>query len=233
MTIEQLIATFNTHSNKILGLGEKLGAYIIPAVILGAIALLLFAKNSYRLFKFVLPLAGVALGAIAGASLLTPYLNLYLPVVANYVNPFYLTGLVSALVIAFFCFRFHNFTVIVIGASVGFVVVGRIAKNILLSFPLVSQLATTLPPVVVYAVGTAIGILCMVVCAVVIKKYFRGFYILTTSIGGAVVALGAAALFIFATTTYLMYAVLGAVALGTLIGIVFSAKQMLLASYDD
>jgi hypothetical protein len=222
---EQILNNLMTVGHQIMGVGAKLEGFLIPAVILGAIALLVFARYSFRLFRIVLPIAGIVLGSTAGASLVAPLLAKYVPVVGEFINPFYLAGIVIALVLAVFCFKFYNFTVLLIGASLGFIVVARLVKDVLLSLAVTKQIIATVSPAVVSVVGIAIAVVCLIVTAIIVRKFFKPLYILLTSTGASVLALGVAAMFIFATTDFTVIATLAAAGVGVIVGLVLTGIQ--------
>lgn len=209
-------------SAAVFNFGASLGAFLIPCVILCSVALMLFAKYSYKLFKIVLPLAGVVLGSLLGASLIGPMIK----GISGFVNPALVAGAVCAAVLAFLCFKLHKFTVFVIGASCGYILVGRIVKDLLLDIPFIFQLSETVERPITMTVGIIIGLICLAVTAVVVKKFFRSIYVIATSVGGAAASLGIASVFVFAGTTIADVATVTALGLGAIIGLVFCAKQL-------
>ena len=99
----------NDISAKILGFGAQfsgtLGMFFIPVVILSAIALILFAKYSYKFLKIVLPVAGMGVGAYLGATYVAPLVETHLAVVGQYINPGYLCAFVLAVVLGLLCLK--------------------------------------------------------------------------------------------------------------------------------
>lgn len=211
-------------SAEIIKIGAHLGAFVVPAVILCAIGLILLAKYSYKLFKIVIPIVGIILGSILGVVLLGPVFE-KIPGIYGIINPYYLAAFLCAAVLAVFCFKFKKFTVLLIGASAGYLVLGRIIKDVLLGIPFIWQLAETTERAITLPVGILICVLCMIVTALLVKKFFRGLYIIVSTIGFAAAGLGLAAIFIFQGTSIAEYATLGGLGLGAIIGLVFCAQQ--------
>lgn len=220
----------NEISAKILDLGAQIGAllgvFFIPATILGAILLVVFARYSYKLLKFVLPVAGIAIGAIVGAGYIAPYVETSLPVVTQYVNPYYVCAIVLAAILGVLCFKFHTFAILLIGAFAGFVVIGRIVKDLLLSLPFINAIAGDVIRLKSYIVGVIICFICMIVIAFLVKRYFKKIYVVTTSIGLTTATFGIAATLIFATTVIAPYATIAAAVIGFIVGSVFCYKQL-------
>lgn len=236
---DQIINNVMAIGQKVMAYGAKLGGYIIPALILGVIALFFFARHSYKCFKVVLPLAAIVLGSTFGVTLLNmllntgigqqyvaPIYNAVEAVVAEFINPVFLIGMVIALILGAFCLKFPNFTVVLLGASAGFVLVGDFVKSFILSFDFVQYIVANTDRTIIAAVGAVVALICMLVCAYLVCRFFRPIYIVVTSVGTAAAALGTAAMFIFATTDFTVVATLAAATLGGLIGIVFSGLQL-------
>lgn len=235
---EQYIEKAMALGNQIMLYGAKLEAFLIPAVILGAIALLVFSRYSYKCFKIVLPVAAIILGSTFGVSLIQTVLETDLvkqnlgnvmesvnAVVGQFINPLFLAGIVIAIILAIFCFKFTNFTVLLLGASAGYVLLGRVAKDFILSFDFVTSIVQNTDRTIVAIVGILVGVLCMLVCAFLVNKFFRPIYIVVTSVGAAAAALGLAAMFAFATTDFTVYATLAGAGVGTIVGIILSSIQ--------
>ena len=122
--------------------GEALGLFFIPAILLGFILLLWFAAHSYKSFRIVLPFCGIVIGAYIGANFIAPLLSDYAPAVAEYVNPYYIPAILLAAVLALLFCKSQTLSVVLIGAFVGYTAIGRLAKDILLSIPFVYEIAT-------------------------------------------------------------------------------------------
>lgn len=218
-------------SAEIVKIGAAFGAYLVPLFILCSIALVAFAKNSYKLFKIVLPIAGVITGSILGALFIGPYLA-EIPEIKEVVNAYFLSGIVTAAILAFFCFKFHKFTVLLIGAATGYLLVGRIVKDLLLSIEFIFILSETTERPITLVVGIIIGLICLVVTTLVVKKFFRPLYVIVTSIGCSALGFGLAAVFTFATTSFADYATVTALGLGAIVGLIFCAQQLSELSYE-
>jgi hypothetical protein len=236
---DQIINNVMGVGQQVMAYGAKLGAYIIPAIILGVIALFFFARHSYKCFKVVLPLAAIVLGSTFGVKLLNdvlatglgqkfvaPTYNALTAVVSEFINPTILVGLVLALVLGGFCLKFPTFTVVLCGLGAGYVLLGDFIKSLVLSFPFVQHIVANTDRTIVAAVGALIALICALVCAYIIVRFFRIVYIVGTSVGACAFALGTAAMFIFATTSFTVIATLAAAGLGALVGIIFSGIQL-------
>ena len=203
-----------------------LGMFFIPCVILAALLLLLFSKVSYRLLKIVLPLSATVLGAISGAGLIAPYVESAYPQIAEYADPTYVCMGVLAVVIALISFKSHTSAVLLVGACVGYEFIGRLAKDLLLSIPFILRIANDVIRLKSYTVGVIVCIIAMVVCAFLVHKYFKRLYVIVTSVGVSVAAVGAACALCFANTTFLATATLVGALVGLVIGMVFCYKQL-------
>ena len=236
---DQILNSVMGVGQQVMAYGAKLGAYIIPAVILGVIALFFFARHSYKCFKVVLPLAAIVLGSTFGVKLigdvlatglgqkfLAPAYNAFTAVVSEFINPTILVGLVLALVLGAFCLKFPTFTVVLCGLGAGYVVLGDFMNSFILSFDFVQYIVANTDRTIVAAVGAVVALICALVCAYIIVRFFRIVYIVSTSVGACAFALGTAAMFIFSTTDFTVIATLAAAGLGALIGIVFSGVQL-------
>ena len=205
---------------------DKLGIFFIPVVILSAIALILFAKYSYRFLKIVLPIAGMVGGALLGATFIAPFVEKTFPAVGQYVSPFYLSAIVLAAVLAFICIKYNTFAIILVGAAAGYLFLGRIVKDLLISIPFIEHIATDVIRIKSYTTVVIICVLTMIVVAFIVHRYFNKLYVLVTSVGVATATLGIAAVLIFANTSIATYAAIAGAALGALIGAVFCYKQL-------
>lgn len=236
---DQIINSVMGVGQQVLAYGKTLGAYIIPAVILGVIALFFFARHSYKCFKVVLPLAAIVLGSTLGITVLNdalatglgqkflaPAYNAFTAVVSEFINPTILVGLVLALVLGAFCLKFPTFTVVLCGLGAGYVLLGNFLKSFILSFSFVQNIVANTDRTIVAAVGAVIALICALVCAYIIVRFFRIVYIVGTSVGACAFALGTAAMFIFSTTGFTVIATLAAAGVGALVGIIFSGIQL-------
>ena len=220
----------NDISAKILGFGAQisgtLGMFFIPVVIISALALVLFAKYSYKFLKVVLPIAGMGVGAFAGATYVAPLIDKYLPVVGQYINPVYLCAIVLAAVLGLLCVKYHTFAILVVGAACGYLFLGRIVKDLLLSIPFVLHIANDVIRLKSYTVGVIICAITMVIFTFIVKRYFKKVYVIVTSFGVATATLGIAAVLIFQSTSIATYAAIAGTAIGAIAGMAFCYKQL-------
>lgn len=236
---DQILNSLMGVGQQVMDYGAKLGAYIIPAVILGVIALFFFARHSYKCFKVVLPLTAVVLGSTLGITVindvlateigqkhLAPIYDAFTGAVSEFINPTILVGLVLALVLGAFCLKFPTFTVVLCGLGAGYVLLGDFMKSFILSFDFVQHIVANTDRSIVAAVGAVVALICALLCAYIVCRFFRTVYIVCTSVGACAFALGTAAMFIFATTDFTVIATLAAAGVGALIGIVFSGVQL-------
>lgn len=218
-------------SANVLSFGDSIGFFLVPAVVLVAIALFVFAKYSYKLFRIVLPLTGVILGAVVGSNVLASFVESSFPAVSNYLSPSFLAGIVVAALLAFFCFKFHKLTVLLIGASIGYLFVSGIIEALLRLLPIVQETLLNMTREQANIIGAIFSLVCVIITLVLFYKFFRPIYIFATSVGGAGLALGVTAIFIFANTSIAEIAVITAASIGAVIGLVFFAQQC--AEIDD
>lgn len=220
----------NDISAKILGFGAQLGGtlgmFFIPVVILSAIALLWFAKHSYKFLKVVLPIAGMGVGAYVGATYLAPLVETHLAVVGQYVNPVYLCAIVLAAVLGLLCLKYHTFAILVIGAACGYLFLGRIVKDLLLSIPFILQIANDVIRLKSYTVGVIICAFTMVIFTFIVKRYFKKVYVFVTSFGVATATLAIASVLLFQNTSIASYAAIAGTALGVIVGLSLCYKQL-------
>ena len=203
----------------------ELGILVIPAVIIVVLALGLFAKHSYKLFKFALPVAGALIGSYIGAGTLGKMVADAVPALANIIQPYYLIGIVVGLVLALIVGKHVKLTIFLVGAGLGWIIVSEIVKSFLLGIDFVYNLAVSSGLLVTNIVGYIIAALVTILCAVLLKKFFKGIYILVTSIGGTVVAAALGAIFLFNGTSIAEIAVIACAVLGLIFGIRAAAKQ--------
>ena len=207
-------------------LSEALGMFFVPVILLSAIALVLFARNSYKLLKFVLPIAGMAAGAAIGATYVAPLLDKAVPVLSQYVSPVYLTAAVLGLVLGLLCVKYHTFAVLLITATVSYLFLGRIVKDLLLSIPFILQIANDVIRMKSYTVGIIVCIITTIIVTFLVHRYFKKVYVFVTSIGVCAATLGIAAVLVFQPTDFTTYAAMAATALGLVVGTAFCYKQL-------
>lgn len=204
---------------------EKLGMFFVPAVIFATIALILFAKHSYKFLKIVLPLAGMVIGAITGATFIAPVLEKTFPVVGQYINPYYLIGIVLAAILGVICFKHHIFSILLVGACSGYLFLGRVVKDLLLSIPFINQIANDVIRLKSYVVGIIICVVTMIIFTFIVKRYFNKIYVLVTSLGVATATLGIASVLLFGNTSFAAYAAIAGTIIGFITGTAFCYKQ--------
>lgn len=205
----------------------QLGLLVIPVVFALSFALILFAKNSYKCFRVALPLLAAFAGAYIGAGLLGPIVKGIAPDLGS--ACIWIPGLVVAVVLGGLCTKFHKLTMAIVGLGIGALALDIVVKGLLWKLDFVNNLADKMPGgrsgVVVAIVGMIILVACAVLCAIVLVKFFRGIYIILTSIAAYVLALGLPAIFVFSTTAFAEIAVIALAALGLILGIVTTVKQ--------
>ena len=209
----------------VLDLTADLGILVVPVALIAVIALGLFAKNSFKLFKFVLPLLGAAIGAYFGAGLLGKTIATAVPGLAEIIQPVYLVAIVFALIVALIVAKHVKFTIFLVGAGLGYIIIAELVKTLLLNFDFVRNTAISAGIVITHVVGYIIAIAVAVLCAILLKKFFKPIYIIATSIAGMVAAAGVGAIFLFANTSIAEIAVLVCAVIGLVFGIVAAVKQ--------
>lgn len=211
----------------VTGLNIKPALLVIPVAIALSMALILFAKNSYKLFKFALPVFAALAGAFIGAGMLGGML-------AGVPGGYWIAGGVAALVIGFLCSKLHKLTMFIVGAGLGAVVVDVLVKNLLWKLDFVHTIAESVPGgkagMIVTVVGFIILAVCALVCAKILSKYFRGIYIILTSVVFTLVAVVLPVILAFgALETIGEIAVIAAAVIGLFFGIKTAVKQFKLA----
>ncbi len=208
----------------VLGLGDKLGAFVIPVAIAAVVLLALFARYSYKCFRFALPvLAGVAAAFIAFSAVRDLVTG---SSISDLINIEYVAGAVVGLAIAGICVKLHGLAMLLLGAGVGYVALGGLVRETLLGVDYIYGLAVAAGSTVSTIIGVAISLICLAVCAFIFKKLFKAIYVLVTSIGGMAAACGIAAVFIFANTSIAELTLLVALVIGAVVGLILSVKQL-------
>ena len=167
---------------------DAVGVFVFPLVIIFSLALTVFARYSFRCFRIVLPIAGVALGVYAGMSLSDFLVSIYAPETTFEVDPKYVVGIVLAIVLGLFCAKLPNFTVLLAGAGIGYAIVGNIVTGFLKLFPFVQAVEIATDPAIVETVDMVVWLICMVVCAYLINRFFKPIYLFATAIVPVVLA---------------------------------------------
>ena len=213
-------------SGLLTSISGPLGVFVFPVVIIAAAALLIFARYSYRCFRVVLPIAGVVLGSIVGMSI-TDFLiaTFAIDTSALPIAPEYIVGIVLAAALGIFCFKFNRFTVLLAGGGLGYVVVGSAVVEFFKLFPFVQAVESTTEASTVETVDMIVALICMVVCAYFVNKYFKTAYIFVTTIGVSIVALAFVAVLLFQNSAIVDTAAIVGAVCGLVTGIVFYGIQ--------
>lgn len=213
-------------SSAVLGFANDFKFLAIPVVIAAVIGLVLVARYSYKLLGVLIPLLGATIGAYIGAGLLGGVIDKAIPAIAEFINPTYLVGIVIAVILAFVCAKYYNFTLFLVGGGIGYIVIAKLIKSVLIPLALVQDTAKAAGALVTDIVGLLISIGCGVVLAILVMKYFKQIFTVLTSVVGVAVAAGLAAMFVFANSSIADYAVVGGAALGAIVGIKLGIDQL-------
>ena len=213
-------------SSAVLGFADKLSFFVIPAAIAIVVALFLFAKYSFKLLGVLLPLLGATIGAYIGADLLGGLIGKAIPAIADFINPAYLVGIVIAVILAFVCAKYYNFTLFLVGGGLGYIIIGAFVKSLLIPLDVVQDTAKAAGALVTDIVGLSISIVCGVVLAIVVMKYFKQIFTVVASAAGVAAAVALAAIIIFAKTTIIDYALIAGAAIGLIVGIKIGVDQL-------
>ena len=167
---------------------DAVGVFVFPLVIIFSLALTVFARYSFRCFRIVLPIAGVALGVYAGMSLSDFLVSIYAPEATFEVDPKYIIGIVLALILGAICVKLPDFTVLLAGAGIGYALIGPIVTGFLKLFPFVQAVESATDPAIVETVDMIVWLICMIVCAYLIRRFFKPIYLFATAIVPVVLA---------------------------------------------
>ena len=168
---------------------DAVGVFVFPLSIILSLALIVFARYSYRCFRIVLPVAGVALGAYAGMTLTDFFLGMNEAETAYAVEPKYIVGIVLAIVLGILCAKLHSFAVLLAGAGIGYAIIGPIVTGFFKLFPFVQIVESATDPAVVETVDMIVWLICMTVCGYLIHRFFKPIYLFATAIVPAVAAI--------------------------------------------
>ena len=224
---------FKKVNDTVLGLGleEKLGAFLIPALVLASLVLLFFARHSFKLFKIGLPLLGLAAGYFAGYKYLGKIVAEKLPEVAKTADPAVVAGVACALVLAIICLKMRTLTVLAIGVCVGYAFVGETVITLLRKLSLVKDILGNVDMKTAVTLAAILSVICAAVTMVILKKFFNLFYIAVTSIGCAMAALIIPAIFLASAFNLPFITITLASDIGAFIGFIFFVKQYLFHRY--
>ena len=199
---------------------DAIGIFVFPLVIILSAALLVFSRYSYRCFRIVLPISGIVLGALVGASVTDILVKTFAIEVNSPVELKYIVGIIIAAALGFFCFKFHRFAVLLSGACLGYIVVGRAVKDFLLLFPFVQLVASGAEPALIATVAVIVCLICMLGPAYLVNRFFKPVYLFATSICGAVLALVVPTVLMFTNPAIVGTAALVAAIIGLAAGAV-------------
>jgi hypothetical protein len=208
----------------VLEYGDKLGSYLIPALIALPIVLILFSRFSYNIFKFVFPIAGAVAGYFAGAKFLTAFVEKYFTGY-KFIKPEYVAGAACALVLLIFCFKARKTAMLAIGATVGYLVIGKIAIDALNMIPFMNQVLTNTPEDKRTMFYFMISALCAIILMCICYRYFNALYIYSTSIAAAAAAIAVPAIFVFEKIPAPDFALPICAGVGAFIGFIFGCIQ--------
>ena len=206
----------------------KLGLFIVPVVFAISFALIVFAKNSYKCFRVAFPLLAAFAGAYIGAGLLGPVVADIAPGLES--AAYWIPALLVASVLGSLCTKFHKLTMCIIGLGIGAVVIDKFLKGVLWGFDFITEWAENAPGgrsgSTVALVGVIILAACAILGAILLVKFFRGIYIILTSVVCYVLALTLPALFVFSTFAFAEIAVIVCAVIGLILGITTTVKQI-------
>ncbi len=210
-------------STKVLDATANLGALVIPEIVASVVLLVLFARNSYRLFRVALPFMAALAGSYIGAGLLGGFVKDTVPAIADFINPLYVAGGIVALLLGLLCAKFHKLTMFLIGAGLGVLFIDELIKGILWGFKFVNDIAEAVPGGrngnFVKVVGIIILVGCAIVTAVLLLKLFKLLYVFITSVVVYAAAFALPAIFIFANASFAPIAVVACAGLGVIFGL--------------
>lgn len=211
-------------SAPILEFGDKFATYLIPALIVLPILLILFARFSYSIFKFVLPIAGAVAGYFAGAKYLTQFVEKYFTGY-KFIKPEYVAGAACALVLLILCCKGRKTAILLGGAGVGYLVVGNMVIDLLNKNSFMNEVLTNTPDDKKTMFLFMISVVCSLVVMYLFHKLFNFIYIYATSIASAAAALALPAIFLFNKFGNLEIGVLVCAGIGAFIGLIFGCIQ--------
>ena len=215
-------------SQFVLELGDKAGAYLIPALVLGAIALLAFAIYSFRALRIALPTAGLVFGYIIGSKYLGVIVEKFFEGY-GVITPAFAAGVVLALILAIFCRKDSATALLAIGLGVGYTALSGVVHTLLRSTSFVKEilLNTKMEDAIIFS--TIISVTCAVVMLYLFKRHFNFTYIFATSITAATAALAVPGVFLFKDNENGILLLAG---IGAFIGLVLAIKQFRLYRYS-
>lgn len=214
-----------------LELGDKLGEAAVPLSILAAIALLLFAAFSFRLFKIVLPVVGIAFGYVLGYEFLTPVLGHVFKGAGAFTTDM-LAGIICAAVAAVLCIKSHELMIMVAGAGIGYMFLANLAITGVRQLQFVKDVLINTDMKTAVMLGTIFSVICALTTLILLKKCFNATYIFSTAIVACVAALVIPAIFIFRDAEFHRTAVLMASDIGTCLGVILGGIQFNYHRYD-
>ena len=211
-------------SAPILEFGDKYATYLIPALILLPILLILFSRFSYSIFKLIFPIAGAAVGYYAGSKFLTQVVEKFF-IGYEFIKPEHVAGAACALVLFVLCCKGRKTAILLIGAAVGYLVVGNIVADLLNKNSFMNEVLTNTPDDKRTMFLVMISVVCSLVVMYLFHKLFNFIYIYSTSIAAAVAAFAVPAIFLFNKFGNLEIGVIVCAGIGVLIGLIFGGIQ--------
>lgn len=215
----------------VIELGNKLGGFLIPTLVLASIALLLFAIFSFKLLKIVLPFAGAALGYVLGGQLLTPFLKDVFPG-AGFFTTEMLAGIICGVVIGFICLKSYDLAVVIGGIAIGYVFLSELAIFGLRQLKFVRDVLLNTDMKTAVTIGIIISVLCGFITLCLFKKCFNITYILSTAVIATVLAFLIPAIFIFKDAESATKSILAAGDIGMCVGLLIGGIQYYVHRYD-
>jgi hypothetical protein len=208
-----------------LGLADKLGAFLYPAIALTSLILLFLALRSYKLLKICLPVFGGFMGYTVGSKAFATFVAEKLPDVAKLVDPKIAAGVACAVVFAILFMALRTVAILALGLGIGYAVLGEVAIDALKKLQFVRDIIINIDAKTAVMLAAIMSVLCGLVAMVLLKKFFNVFYTLATAIGFTVIAFVIPAIFITSGMDNAMKMVLMASDAGMVLGFIFFLKQ--------
>ncbi len=214
----------------VLGVADSLQGFAIPVAIAAIVLLVLLSRYSYKVFRFVLPVIAGVSGALIGyivAGELFANSN-----ISGLINPATVIASVCGIVLLLVCAKFHGIAMAIVGGGLGYVFLGQFIRSWLLSYDYVHKITVAVGMPYTKIIGILISIVCLVILAFLMNKFFKIFYVILTSVGSMVAATSIAAIFIFAGTNVDIIALIVAIVIGLIVGICICVRQFRLLPYE-
>lgn len=208
-----------------LGLADKLGTLLYPALALTSLILLIFALHSFKLLKICLPLFGGFMGYMVGSKAFATLVAEKLPDVAKLVDPKIAAGAACAVAFAILFMVLRNVAILALGLGIGYAVLGDVAIDALKKLQFVRDIIINIDAKTAIMLAAVMSVLCGLIAMFLLRKFFNVFYILATAIGFTVLAFVLPTIFITAGMDNGMKIVLMASDAGMVLGFIFFLKQ--------